>query len=183
MRVDHLSIPDVLLITPQRLSDPRGFFSEAYNRRDLAKAGIEVEFVQDNESLSWCRGTLRGIHFQKPPFAQDKLVRCVAGTILDVAVDLRRSSPTFGRYVSAVLSAENGAQLFVPIGFGHAFLTLEDNCRVLYKTSEHYAPDHEAGVRWDDPEIGIDWGLEASHVILSDKDRDLPVLQELVELF
>ncbi len=146
-------------------------------------AGMDVTFVQDNESLSLQRSTLRGIHFQKPPFAQGKLVRCVSGSILDVAVDLRSGSPTFRQHVSAILSSENGAQLFVPAGFGHAFLTLEDNCRVLYKVSEHYAPEHDAGIRWNDPDLGIDWGLDASAVILSDKDRKLPFMKDVGDVF
>lgn len=150
---------------------------ETYNSRALAAEGFDTPFVQDNLSLSRPVGTLRGIHFQTPPHGQDKLVRCARGRILDVAVDLRRDSPTYGRWVGAELSADNGRQLLVPIGFGHAFVTLEPDCEVAYKCTALYAPGSDGGVRWDDPAIGIDWPLEGEPV-LSDKDRVQPLLTD-----
>jgi dTDP-4-dehydrorhamnose 3,5-epimerase len=183
MNVERLAISDVVLITPKKFGDQRGFFSEIYNTRSFAEHGIDMEFVQDNHSLSVPKGTLRGIHFQRPPYAQDKLVRCTRGSVLDVAVDLRRSSPTFGKYVSAVLSAENWQQLLVPIGFGHAFLTLEANSEVQYKVSNYYSRECDAGIRWSDPDIAVDWGVSEDEVILSDKDKVLPYLSEEDRLF
>ena len=163
------------LIAPRRHSDARGWFSETYNVETFVGLGIGCTFVQDNHSLSLPAFTLRGLHFQTPPHGQDKLVRCIRGRVFDVAVDVRRSSPTYGRWISAELSAENGHQLFVPIGFAHGFLTLEPDCEVLYKCSSVYAPDHDAGIGWDG--AGIDWPLPARTAPeLSDKDKTLPAL-------
>lgn len=164
----------VLLLKPRRFADDRGWFSETYSRRELVGLGIEGEFVQDNHSKSGPVGTLRGLHFQAPPHAQAKLVRCVAGRIMDYALDIRRGSPTFGRFVGAELSAANGHQLFIPGGFAHAFLTLEPESEVVYKCTDYYAPGSEGGIRYDS--AGIDWPLPASGPVLSDKDRALPTL-------
>lgn len=179
MDVQPLAIAEVLRIIPRRLTDQRGYFEETYNQRCLSEHGIGIVFVQDNHSVSVRKGTLRGIHFQRPPYAQAKLVRCTRGSVLDVAVDLRSDSPTFGRHVSTMLSEENGAQLLVPAGFGHGFLTLEDDCHVQYKVSAFFAPEADAGIRWNDAELGIDWGIEADGVLLSDKDRSLPLLKDV----
>lgn len=171
-------MPGVTLIKPSRYGDERGWFQETYNRRTAAARGIEVEFVQDNHSLSRPAGTLRGLHFQTPPHGQAKLVRCVRGRILDVAVDVRKGSPTYGRHVAVELSAENGAQLFVPVGYAHAFVTLEPDCEVVYKVSDFYAPECDGGIRFDDPELGIRWPFPAEKLLLSPKDRALPLLSE-----
>lgn len=167
----------VTLIKTRRFGDDRGWFSETYARHKLVDAGIDCTFVQDNESLSVQRGTVRGIHYQTPPHAQAKLVRCTQGAIADFAVDLRQGSPTFGQSVSAILSDENGDQLFIPIGFGHAFITLTPAARVSYKVSDVYAPTCDGGVAWDDPQIAIDWPLSGHAAVLSDKDRSLPPLK------
>ena len=151
MQVEETAIPAVKIIIPKKHGDARGFFSEVYNRSDWEKAGLQLTFVQDNHSFSAVVGTLRGLHFQTPPFAQDKLVRCTRGRILDVAVDIRRSSPTFGRHVAVELSAENWRQLLVPIGFAHAFITLEPDVEVLYKTTAPYSAANDRGVAWNDP--------------------------------
>ena len=169
----------VQLIESVRHGDARGWFTEVHSDRAFAARGIEVRFVQDNHSLSRPRFTLRGLHFQTPPHGQDKLVRCLRGRIFDVAVDVRVGSPTYGRWVASELSAENGRQMFVPVGFAHAFLTLEDDCEVAYKCSDVYAPDCDGGLRWDDPAISIDWPLPAGAVPeLSAKDRRLPRLAD-----
>lgn len=167
----------VTLFQPRRFGDDRGWFSETYSARGLAAQGIDTTFVQDNQSLSRPVFTLRGIHFQGPPHGQDKLVRCLRGSIFDIAVDLRRGSPTYGKWVGATLTADNGAQLLVPIGFGHAFLTLEPDCEVAYKTSDFYAADCEGALAWDDPAIGITWPMPAGQKpALSSKDEGLPGL-------
>jgi dTDP-4-dehydrorhamnose 3,5-epimerase len=169
----------VKLIKPKRFEDDRGWFSEIYNQKSFADMGINVQFVQDNHSLSKPVGTVRGLHFQRPPRGQDKLVRCIAGRILDVAVDLRKGSPTYGHYVAAELSAANGYQLFIPIGFGHGFATLEANCEITYKVSDTYAPDCDGGIKWDDATIAIDWQLPIGVVpTLSGKDTILPLLKD-----
>jgi dTDP-4-dehydrorhamnose 3,5-epimerase len=183
MHVTPLAIPDVKLVTPPRFGDARGFFSETYKKPVLAAAGITVDFVQDNHSRSAKVGTLRGLHFQTRPFAQDKLVRVIKGRIFDVAVDIRRGSPTFGQHVTAELSAENWAQLFVPVGFAHGFITLEPDAEVIYKVSALYAPDHDAGIAWDDPVLGIAWPIVDGSVTLSDKDRVLPRLRDIAPPF
>jgi len=170
-------ISPVQLIHPRRFGDARGWFTEVYSEPAFAKLEIDCRFVQDNHSLSVPKYTLRGLHFQTPPRGQDKLVRCVRGAIFDVAVDVRKGSPTYGRWVGAELSAENGHQLFIPIGFAHGFLTLEDNCEVTYKCSDTYAPDADGGIRWDDPTIGIDWPMPVdTPPELSAKDVVQPLL-------
>lgn len=168
----------VTLIKPRRFGDSRGWFSETYVDKRWAEQGVDVTFVQDNHSYSAPIGTIRGIHFQSAPHAQAKLVRCVRGSIVDYAVDLRKGSPTYGQHVSATLSAENGHQLYVPVGFGHAFVTIEPDSEVVYKVSDYYAPECDGGVRWDCPDIGIDWPLPETGPVLSGKDEVLPVLAE-----
>jgi dTDP-4-dehydrorhamnose 3,5-epimerase len=177
----------VQLIRPNRHGDTRGWFTEVYNRDTFAKLGIDTIFVQDNHSLSAPPFTLRGLHFQTPPRGQDKLVRCIHGRIFDVAVDVRKGSPTYGQWVGAELSAENGHQLFIPIGFAHGFVTLEPDCEVTYKCSDTYAPASDGGIRWDDPALtaldgqggGIDWGMPAGTAPeLSAKDKVQPLLAE-----
>jgi dTDP-4-dehydrorhamnose 3,5-epimerase len=172
MQVTPAVIPDVKLITPKRHGDHRGFFSEVYRPDTLRQHGIETVFIQDNHSLSAERGVVRGLHYQLPPAAQAKLIRVVRGTILDVAVDIRRGSPTFGKHIAAILSADNWQQIYIPPGFAHGFATLEPNTEVLYKVSAPYAPDRERGVLWSDPALDIDWGIDPSAAILSAKDRE-----------
>lgn len=173
----------VKLIKVRRFGDGRGWFSETYSEKVLADLGIHDRFVQDNQSFSAFSGTVRGLHFQRPPHAQAKLVRCVRGAIIDYAVDLRRGAPTYGKWVSALLSAENGSQLYVPVGFAHAFVTLEPDTEVAYKVSDFYAPDCDGGVLWNDAAIGIEWLLPESGPVLSDKDKQLPTLAEFVSPF
>ncbi|WP_333568207.1 dTDP-4-dehydrorhamnose 3,5-epimerase [Sphingorhabdus sp.] len=168
----------VVKINPQRFTDTRGWFSETWNEERFAKLGVQAKFCQDNQSVSVNVGTIRGIHFQRAPHAQAKLVRCLKGRIFDVAVDLRRDSPTFKRWVGVELSAEKGNQLFVPSGFGHAFLTLEDDCHVAYKVDAYYAPHADGGIKWDDPELEINWPMISGAPILSDKDAALPMLSD-----
>lgn len=178
----HL-LSDVRLITPKTFSDSRGYFRETYNQKSFDFAqGMVISFIQDNESLSLKRGTIRGLHFQRLPRAQAKLVRVTQGAIFDVAVDLRKNSPTFGQWVGYELSAENGHQLFVPIGFAHGFCTLVDNTVVCYKVSDYYAPECDGGVVWNDPAVGVDWPLD-EQPILSDKDAILPTLADLGAVF
>lgn len=183
MEVVSLGIPDVKIIKPKKVGDHRGFFSETYDKRSLASNGVDSEFVQDNHSLSLQKAVIRGLHFQTPPFAQDKLVRVVRGAIFDVAVDLRRGSPTYGRHVSAIISAKEWNEILVPIGFAHGFMTLEPDTEVIYKVSDYYSPAHDAGLLWNDPDLGIAWPISESEAILSDKDRKLPRLNELSEVF
>jgi dTDP-4-dehydrorhamnose 3,5-epimerase len=179
MNVTPLAIPDVKLIVPRRIGDARGYFVETHNERTFAAAGITTRFVQDNHAYSAEAGTLRGLHLQRAPHAQTKLVRCVRGRLFDVAVDVRAASPTFGQWVSAELSAENGAQLYVPQGFLHGYLTLEPHTEVIYKVDDHYAPREEAGVIWSDPDIAIAWPTVVGTPHLSDKDARLPRLRDL----
>jgi dTDP-4-dehydrorhamnose 3,5-epimerase len=183
MHFEETAIPAVRIVTPTKHGDARGFFSEVYKQSDWRNAGLDPLFVQDNHSFSAPAGTLRGLHFQLPPFAQDKLVRVTRGRILDVAVDVRRSSPTFGQHVAIELSAENWRQLFVPVGFAHGFITLEPDTEVLYKVTALYAPSHDRGVAFDDPDLAIDWRIRGEDVILSEKDRRHPRLRELDEIF
>lgn len=183
MNLVQLSIADVKVLTPRKFEDERGFFSETYSRAALAAAGIELEFVQDNESLSRVPGVVRGLHFQLPPFAQAKLVRVLQGAILDVVVDIRRDSPTFGRHVSTELSAERWNQILVPVGFAHGFCTLVPDTRVFYKVSAPYAPEHERGVLWNDVDLGIEWPVNERDAVLSAKDRTYPRLRDADELF
>ncbi|WP_026379264.1 dTDP-4-dehydrorhamnose 3,5-epimerase [Afifella pfennigii] len=177
-----LALDGLFEIRPRRFDDRRGFFSETYNARGLAEHGIELAFVQDNHSLSHQAGVLRGLHYQLPPHAQAKLVRVPRGRIFDVAVDIRQGSPTFARWVGIELSAEKWNQLLVPVGFAHGFLTLEPETEVIYKVSDYYAPEHDRTLRFDDPEIGIDWPLGTAQPILSDRDRNAPLLRE-AEIF
>lgn len=173
------ALSPVRLIIPRRHGDARGWFTEVYSEPAFAAMGIDCRFVQDNHSLSVPRHTLRGLHFQTPPRGQDKLVRCIRGRIFDVAVDVRKGSPTWGKWVGAELSAENGHQLFIPIGFAHGFVTLEPDCEVTYKCSDTYAPANDGGIRWDDPQIGIDWPIADGAVPeLSAKDTQQPLLAE-----
>ncbi len=174
MQVEPTALPEVLILTPRRFGDARGWFMETFSARRMAEAGLDHDWVQDNHSFSAARGTLRGLHYQAPPRAQDKLVRCSRGAILDVTVDFRAGSPRFGKWVAVELSAENGRQLLVPKGFLHGFLTLTEGAEVQYKCSDYYSTEHEGAVRWDDPEIGIDWGVKDP--VLSDKDRAAPLL-------
>lgn len=172
------ALPEIIEIRPLLHRDSRGFFYESYNRDALRAEGIDIEWVQDNHSLSRQPHVLRGLHFQSPPHAQDKLIRVVHGSILDVAVDIRVGSPRYARHVAIVLSAEEGNQLLVPRGFAHGFLTLEPDTEVLYKVSDFYAPEFDRSIRYDDPQIGIDWGLAEKAPILSGKDADAPLLRD-----
>lgn len=183
MIITPTPIDAVRIVQPRRIGDARGFFEETWRADAFAAAGIDVTFVQDNQSFSAKEGTVRGLHFQLPPFAQAKLVRVVSGAILDVAVDLRRGSPTFGRHVAVRLDAENGTQLFVPVGFAHGFCTLLENTAVSYKVSSVYSREHDRGMRWNDPALAIDWPVREDQAQLSDKDRIAPVFAELSELF
>lgn len=181
--VTPTDIPDIILLTPQKFEDDRGWFIESWSRQRLSSLGIDIDFVQDNHSLSRLPGMLRGLHFQAPPRAQDKLVRCLRGSVMDIAVDIRRGSPTFGKHVSCILSAENQVQILLPKGFAHGFITLEADCEVAYKVSDTYAPDHDAGIAWDDPALGIDWGFPAARIMTSPKDRTHPRLADCQILF
>ena len=183
MLVEDTAIPAVKIVTPKKFGDGRGFFSEVYNRSTWEGAGLRFEFIQDNHSFSSAIGTLRGLHFQTSPFAQTKLLRVSRGRILDVAVDIRRTSPTFGKYVTAELSAENWRQMLVPVGFAHGFVTLDPDTEVLYKTTAVYCPANDRGIAWDDEDIGVVWPLPQGGAILSDKDRMWPRLREAQELF
>ncbi len=171
-------IPDVARLEPRRFGDARGFFSETWNKRRMAEAGFEIDFVQDNHSYSADVGTVRGLHYQRPPMAQAKLVRVARGAILDVAVDVRRGSPTYGEWVAEELSAENGRQLFVPEGFLHGFVTLLPDTDVIYKVNAYYAPECDGAVRFDDPDLAVDWGVAAGAAVLSDKDAAAPAFRD-----
>ncbi len=181
--IQDTAIADVKIVTPRKFGDARGFFSETYNRRTFESAGLRYEFVQDNHSLSTAAGSVRGLHFQIAPFAQDKLVRVLRGRIHDVVVDLRRGSPTFGRHVAVELSAKNFRQLLVPAGFAHGFCTLEPDTEVFYKVTQFYSPLHDRGVLWNDPSLGIDWPAIADAATLSEKDRVLPRFNDLADFF
>ncbi|SJZ85529.1 dTDP-4-dehydrorhamnose 3,5-epimerase [Consotaella salsifontis] len=183
INVRRLGLPDVIEITPKKFGDDRGFFAETFNRAQLAEAGIDLDWVQDNQSLSAAALTLRGLHYQEPPFAQDKLVRVLKGRIFDVAVDIRAGSPSFGRWVAVELSAQTFNQLLVPAGFAHGFLTLEPDTEVFYKVSAPYSKAHDRSIRWDDPDIGIEWPLGGGQPTLSDKDRAAPRLAEVATPF
>lgn len=182
MKAIKTDIPEVMIIEPRVFGDHRGYFFESFSERDFAAEVREVRFVQDNESKS-CYGVLRGLHFQKPPHAQSKLVRVVKGRVLDVAVDIRRGSPTFGKHVAVELSEENHRQFFIPRGFAHGFVVLSDEAVFQYKCDDFYAPECEGAVAWDDPELGIDWGIPMEDVILSEKDMKHPRLKDAAELF
>lgn len=181
MKIEKTSLPGVLIITPARHGDARGFFSESWNRKTLTEAGVELpEFVQDNHSLSAAVGTLRGLHFQAPPHAQGKLVRCGRGRLFDVAVDIRKGSPTYGQWVGEELSFENGRQLWIPAGFLHGFVTREPDTEVVYKCTDHYSPECDGSVAWDS--VGIDWGLDGAPM-LSAKDQQAPPLDQFESPF
>jgi dTDP-4-dehydrorhamnose 3,5-epimerase len=183
MQLIELEIPAIKLLIPQKLGDDRGFFSEIYNQRILENLGIDLHFVQDNHSMSAAKGVLRGLHYQLPPMAQDKLVRVMRGAIFDVAVDIRKSSATFGQNVSTILSAENWRQILIPIGFAHGYVTLEPNTEVIYKVSNYYSQTHERGIAWNDPDLAIDWGIDPDQAILSERDKLHPPLKHVSELF
>jgi dTDP-4-dehydrorhamnose 3,5-epimerase len=183
MQIERFDIEDILMIVPVKHCDKRGFFSETYRSDVLTAEGMQVEFIQDNHVYSAEPGVLRGLHFQIPPRAQGKLVRCTQGAILDVCVDIRNGSPTYRRHVAVELSAANWRQLWVPPGFAHGYLTLESHCEVIYKVTEYWTPDCERGIAWNDPSLAIDWGISASNVTLSDKDRANPRLSELEPVF
>jgi len=181
--VTAAEIEAIKLLRPQIHRDNRGFFSETYNRANLAAVGLDLEFVQDNHSFSEKPGVIRGLHFQIPPFAQDKLVRVIRGSVLDVAVDMRSKSPTYGKHVARVISAAEWNQIFVPIGFAHGFCTLEPNTEVIYKVTNYYSLSHDRGLLWNDPDLGIVWPIEEAEAILSDKDKKLPRLSQLPVYF
>jgi dTDP-4-dehydrorhamnose 3,5-epimerase len=183
LTVDRLEIRDVLRIVPPKREDARGYLVESYHAERFAEIGVRATFVQDNQSGSTQAGTVRGLHFQVPPRAQAKLVRVVRGAIMDAVVDLRRGSPTYGRWCGTNLTAAGGEQLFVPRGFAHGFCTLEANTEVAYKVDDYYAPECDLGILWNDPEIGITWPVDPAAAILSDKDRGLPRLRDFASPF
>jgi len=183
MDVRPTQISDVKLLVLRKHGDTRGFFSETYNRRDFATLGIGLEFVQDNQALSGPAGTVRGLHYQLAPAAQSKLVRVTRGRIFDVAVDIRRGSPSFGKFASSELSAEEWNQLYIPAGFAHGYCTLTADTEVIYKVSDYYTPVHERAIRWNDPAIGIPWPIGEAAAIISDRDRRSPLLAEQPDLF
>lgn len=179
MKITKTKLEGVVIIEPDVFGDNRGFFMESWNKKKMEEAGLYYDFVQDNHSKSTVKGTLRGIHFQKGDKAQAKLVRCVKGAVLDVAVDLRKNSPTFKQWVGVELSAENKKQLLIPRGFGHGFVTLTDDVEFLYKADNYYVPEAEGGIRWNDPDIGVEWDVE--NPILSEKDKINPLLKNLIK--
>jgi dTDP-4-dehydrorhamnose 3,5-epimerase len=183
MRITPTELEDVKLIAPVRHEDARGFFVETYNWDSWSARGITTRFVQDNHSLSRLKGTIRGLHFQTPPFAQDKLVRVVRGSIIDVAVDIRQGSPTYGRHVAVTLTADDPTQILVPIGFAHGYCTLEPDTEVVYKVSNVYSPTNDRGLRWNDPALAIRWPVGAGEALVSDKDARAPLLAELEPAF
>lgn len=183
MDVVATPLPGLLVLKPRRIEDPRGFLCETYQKRRLVEAGIDADFVQDNLSLSKPSGTLRGLHFQKEPMGQAKLVSVLKGAALDVVVDLRRCSATFGRHFAIELNEETGLQLFVPVGFAHGFVTSEPDTLFAYKASNYYSPGHDSGIRFDDPLLAIDWGRGAGALVLSERDRALPRFDPKVEYF
>ena len=180
MKITKTALDGVVIIEPQVFEDARGYFFESWNKAKMEEAGLNYDFIQDNQSKS-CYGTIRGIHFQKGEFSQAKLVRVLQGTVLDVAVDLRKDSKTFGQHVAVELSAENNRQLMIPRGFGHGFVTLTDHVEFLYKADNFYAPEADGGIRWNDPELGIDWGV--TDPVLSEKDTKSPFLKDAVTGF
>lgn len=177
MKFEETKIKDVYIITPDVFGDNRGFFMESWSRRKMEEAGLHYDFVQDNHSMSAVKGTLRGIHFQRNPWCQAKLVRCTRGAVLDVAVDLRKASPTYKQWVAVELTADNKKQLLIPRGFGHGFVTLTDDVEFLYKADNYYAPEADGGILWNDPEIAVDWGID--NPILSEKDKKNPFFRDV----
>ncbi|MAM00328.1 MAG: dTDP-4-dehydrorhamnose 3,5-epimerase [Alteromonadaceae bacterium] len=183
MQIEETALPGVLILTPPRHADSRGFFSESWSAKTMAAAGLNYSFVQDNHSISETAGTLRGLHFQTPPHAQAKLVRCGRGTLFDVAVDIRHGSPTFGKWIGVELSFANGRQLLIPEGFLHGFITRAPMTEIIYKCTDTYAPECDAAVRWNDPDIDIDWGLKGHAPLLSEKDAKAPPLAVVEQHF
>jgi len=183
MKIREFDVPGLKLIIPKRFCDERGYFSESWSERQFREQVANVSFVQDNQSLSARKGTLRGLHFQKPPFAQGKLVRVVSGSIFDIAVDIRKGSPTYKQHIAIVLSASEGSQLWVPPGFLHGFCTLQDDTEVFYKVTSYYSPTHDAGVLWSDADLGIKWPVDKGSVVLSEKDQRHPRLSDLPGFF
>lgn len=183
MEVKELELAGVLLLRPRRFVDSRGYFVETHNKETFAKAGIDVTFVQDNQSFSRAVGTVRALHFQVPPFAQAKLVRVLRGSVYDVVVDVRTGSPTYGRWTAIELDAESGDELFVPHGFAHGFCTLEPDTEVAYKVDNLYAPNHDSGILWNDPTLAVPWPVADADAVLSDKDRKLGGFKDLVSPF
>lgn len=183
MQIERAAIPDVLIIRPKKHGDHRGFFSETFRASALREAGVDLDWVQDNHSFSAARGVVRGLHFQRHPKAQAKLLRVIRGAVFDVAVDIRRGSPTYGRHVAVELSAENWTQIYVPVGFAHGFCTLTENAEVLYKVSAEYGPAEEGGVLWSDPDLGIAWPIAAEEATLSPRDRDWPRFKDFESPF
>lgn len=183
LKVEKTALEGVLILEPRRFGDSRGWFSETWNDARLREAGLELNFVQDNQSYSAPKGVLRGLHFQTRPKAQDKLVRVLRGAILDVAVDLRKDSPTFGQHVAVELTAENGRQLLVPIGFAHGFVTLVPDTEVFYKVTAPYSPENDKGLAFNDPVLGIDWGIPEAELTLSEKDTKHPLLADMPTYF
>ncbi|WP_427113197.1 dTDP-4-dehydrorhamnose 3,5-epimerase [Megasphaera sueciensis] len=179
MKVTKTKLAGVVILTPEVFGDHRGFFMESWSKRRMEEAGLPYDFVQDNHSSSTIKGTLRGIHFQRGEWSQAKLVRCTRGAVLDVAVDLRKSSPTYTQWVGVELSEKNKQQLLIPRGFGHGFVTLTDDVEFMYKADNYYAPQADGGIRWNDPDIGVDWGIDDP--ILSDKDTKNPFFQQIKE--
>jgi dTDP-4-dehydrorhamnose 3,5-epimerase len=183
MEAFNTTLPEVKILAPARVGDSRGFFSEVWNRRAFAAVGIDVDFVQDNHIANPRRGTLRGLHYQLPPAAQGKLVRVTRGAVVDVAVDIRRGSSTFGQHTAVVLSADNWRQLWVPPGFAHGYCTLADDVEVQYKVTDFYSPQHERGIAWNDPLVAIDWPVPAAELTVSERDRGLPHLTAQPDIF
>ncbi|MEP2529992.1 dTDP-4-dehydrorhamnose 3,5-epimerase [Shimia sp.] len=179
MKIETTKLSGLVILTPLRFGDARGFFSESWNRQRMTEIGIDLDFVQDNHSLSMTPGTVRGLHFQAPPHAQDKLVRCGRGALLDVAVDIRAGSPTYKQWFATELSAENGRQLLIPIGFAHGFVTLTEDTEIIYKCTDYYAPHCDRAIAHDDPDIAIDWDVSRTKRTLSEKDMAAPTLAEL----
>jgi dTDP-4-dehydrorhamnose 3,5-epimerase len=180
---EGLALPEVKIIHVFQHHDERGFISETYNKYAFSDAGIDVDFVQDNHTMSTQKGTIRGLHFQIAPFEQDKLVRVARGAIFDVAVDVRAGSPTYGKHVSAIISAEAWNQIYIPIGFAHGFATLEPDTEVIYKVSAMYSPEHDRGLIWNDPQVAIDWPISEVEALLSYKDKRQPTLRQLPAYF
>jgi dTDP-4-dehydrorhamnose 3,5-epimerase len=183
MELVETALPGVLVLRPDRFVDARGFFSETFRRSWMEEAGLPTAWVQDNHSRSAAVGTIRGLHFQVPPRTQDKLVRVAQGSVFDVAVDLRRGSPTYGRHVAVTLSAANWEQLFVPAGFAHGYCTLEPDTEVLYKVTDYYSPEHDHGLLWSDPALGIEWPVGPAEALVSERDRGHPALAALPDYF
>jgi dTDP-4-dehydrorhamnose 3,5-epimerase len=182
MKFIETKISEVIIIEPTVFGDTRGYFLESYNQKKFEEVVGKISFVQDNESKS-SKGVLRGLHFQKPPFEQAKLVRCIEGEVLDIAVDIRKKSKTYGKHVAVLLSGKNKRQLFVPRGFAHGFLVLSTSATFAYKVDNRYAPESDAGIRWNDKELNIQWGMEDSEVMISAKDAELPFLSEFLSPF